>query len=111
MVEGIHQLVARERHGEHLDDAHALACLDRLLGNGDDDDGDADAGLADPFGDLQAVDLALQQGIHHQRVWSQLTDLVHDHAAVGDGIEQADLLLMLEEIAHILRHLRDVFDQ
>ena len=33
------------------------------------------------------------------------------HAAVGDRIEQADLLLMLEEVAHILRYLRDVFDE
>ena len=39
------------------------------------------------------------------RIWSMTI------RAVGDGIEQADLLLMLQEIAHVLRDLRDVFDE
>ncbi len=59
MSQRVHQLVAGEWHREYLDDAHAIAGLHRLLRHRDDDDGDADARLADLFSDLEAVDLAL----------------------------------------------------
>ena len=39
------------------------------------------------------------------RMWS-----MHG-APVGHGVQQADLLLMLQEVAHVLRDLGDVLDQ
>ena len=107
----VHELEARERHREHLDDAHALPDLHRLLGHRDDDDGHAQAGLAHPLGDLEAVDLALQQRVDHEHVGAQLADLVEHDAAVGHGIEQAHLLLVLQQVADVLRDLGDVLDQ
>ena len=82
-----------------------------FCGHGDDDDGDAEPGVADLLGHLEAVDLALQEGVDHERVGTQLADLVHDGATVRHGVEQAHLLLVLEEIAHVLRDLGDVLDQ
>ena len=111
MAEGVHELEARERHGQHFDDAHALADLDRLLGHGDDDDGDAQASLANLLGDLEAVDLALQQGVDHEDVGPKFADVVHHGTSVGDGVQQADLLLVLQQVAHVLRDLCDVLDQ
>ena len=58
-----------------------------FCGHGDDDDRDADAGLPDLLGHLEAVDLALEQCIDHERVGSQLPDLVQDRPAIGDGVE------------------------
>jgi hypothetical protein len=109
--QGVHELVAREGHGEHFDDAHAFTDLDRLLGHGDDDDGDAQASMAHLLSHVEAVDLALQQRIDHERVRTEFTDLVHDRPPVGHRVEQADLLLVLQQVAHVLRDLCDVLDQ
>ena len=67
--------------------------------------------MAHLLGDVEAVDLALQERVHHEHVGAQLADLVEDDTAVGHGVEQAHLLLVLQEIAHVLRDLGDVLDQ
>ncbi len=66
--------------------------------------------MANLFGHLKAVHFALQEGFYHERIGAQFANLVHHSATVSDGVEQANLLLVLQQIAHVLRYLCDVFN-
>ena len=84
--------------------------LDRVLGHGQHDDRDAQAGLVDLLDELGALDPALQQGVDEDHVGSELGDLADGLAAVGDDVEQLDGLLRVEQAADVLRDLRHVLD-
>ena len=73
--------------------------------------GGAGALVADLLGDLQALHAALEQGIDHHHVRPQLVDLIRHGPAVLLDVEQLDALLAVQQVAHVLRHLRDVLDE
>ena len=80
-------------------------------GHGQRDDRHVEPGLADVHRDLEAVHLALQQGVDDQHVGLELTDLVDHRPAVGDDVEQLDLRLRVEKAANVVRDLRHVLDE
>ena len=65
----------------------------------------------DHLGDLQTVDLALQQGVDDQHVGLKLPDWSSRLATVGDDVEQLDLRLRVEQAADVLGDLRHVLDE
>ena len=67
--------------------------------------------VADLLGDLQALHPPLEQRVDHHHVRSQLVDLLRHGPAVLLDVEQLDALLAVQQVAHVLRHLRDVLDE
>ena len=84
--------------------------LDRVLRHGQHDHRHMQPGLMDLLDELRALDPALEQGVDHHDVGTQLGDLVDGPAAVGEHVEQLDCLLGVEEAADVLRDLRHVLD-
>ena len=66
---------------------------------------------ADPLQHLQAAQLALQQGVDHEHVGTDLGDLVERLPAIGQHVEQLHLVLRVQQVADVLRDLGDVLDQ
>ena len=110
-LDGGHEVEAAEGHRQDPHDAHAGTHLDRLLGHRQDHDGQVDAGLAHPLGDLEPVHLALQQGIDHDHVRAHLLDLVQRLAPIGHDVEQLHLILGVQQVADIRRDLGHVLDE
>ena len=85
--------------------------VDRVLGDGQDDDRDAEAGLAQLLDELQALD----------RPWSRASTMTTSGLscwtwamtlrAVGHDVEELDCALRVQQAPDVLRDLRDVLDE
>ena len=64
--------------------------LDRVLGNGQHDDRDAEPGVVDLLDELHALDPALEQRVDEDDVRPELLDLGDDLGSVGDHVEELD---------------------
>ena len=107
----VHEVVARERHRKHGVDAAFGARLDRILGNGQDDHGHAEALALDLLDQGKTLDPPLQEGVHQHHVRSQLLRRGDRLGAVRQDIEKLDVRLRVEEAAYVLCDLRDVLDE
>ncbi len=107
----VHELEAGERHAEHRVDAGARVAADRVLGHGQHDDGDPEAGLAELGDDLLALRPTLEEPVDDDDVGPELAGLGDGAAAVGDDVDELHLRLGAEQPAHVLGHLGDVLDE
>ena len=110
-LDGGHEVVAAEGHRQDAHDAHLGRHLDRPLGHRDEDDRQVDAGRPDPLQQLQAAQLALEQGVDHEHVRPHLGDLIERLTAIGQHIQQLHLILSVQQIPDVLRDLGDVLDE
>ncbi len=106
-----HQVVAVERHRQDLVDALVGVDGDRVLGDGQHDDRDAGLGLMELLHELHPTEAALEQGVDHDDVGPVLADPRLDLGPVGDDVDEADLILGVQQAPDVLRDLRHVLDE
>jgi hypothetical protein len=106
-----HEVVAVERHRQHLVDPLRRVRRERVLGHGQDDHWQPEVRVVDLTDQLHPPDAALEQAVDDDDVGALLDDVVQRGAAVGDDVDEADLRLGVQQAADVLRDLGDVLDQ
>ena len=110
VVDDVDEVEARERHREDAVDAVLGVRIERVLGHGQDDHGDAELGLVDLVDEVRPLDPSLEQRIDQDDVRSELLDVRQRLRAVGQDVEKLDLGLRVQQATDVLRDLRHVLD-
>ena len=108
--------------GQRVDELEATErkCQDRfyaavgvagqwMLGHGQDHDRNVQPGIPYPLYQLGALDLALQEQIHHDHVRPELVHRLKDLRTVAEHFEQLHMRLHAQQVAHVLTYLGHVF--
>ena len=78
---------------------------DGVLGNGQDNGGNIQTGIAELLDQLRALDLALEQQVDHHDIRSELPRRLEDLRAIVEDFEQLHLRLHAQQVPDVLTDL------